>query len=94
MLFNAALVIAMADQIGLEAKEFITGIKDTQIPGRMQPIVVAGAALGIVDYAHTPDAIDNVLSALRKQTNGKLIVVLGAGGNRDSEKRPFMGAKS
>jgi UDP-N-acetylmuramoyl-L-alanyl-D-glutamate--2,6-diaminopimelate ligase len=60
----------------------------------MQPIVVAGAALGIVDYAHTPEAIDNVLSALRKQTNGKLIVVLGAGGNRDSEKRPFMGAAS
>ncbi len=92
--FNAALVIAMADQIGLEPKEFITGIKDTQIPGRMQPIVVAEAALGIVDYAHTPEAIDNVLSALRKQTDGKLIVVLGAGGNRDSEKRPFMGAKS
>jgi len=51
------------------------------------------AALGhVYDYAHTPEAIDNVLSALKKQTHGKLIVVLGAGGNRDSEKRPFMGS--
>jgi UDP-N-acetylmuramoyl-L-alanyl-D-glutamate--2,6-diaminopimelate ligase len=58
----------------------------------MQPVVMPGAALGIVDYAHTPEAIDNVLSALKKQTHGKLIVVLGAGGNRDSEKRPFMGS--
>ena len=90
--YNAALVIAMADQIGIDLKEFISGIKDTQIPGRMQPVVIPGAALGIVDYAHTPEAIDNVLSALKKQTHGKLIVVLGAGGNRDAEKRPFMGA--
>ena len=90
--YNAALVIAMADQIGIDLKEFIAGIKDTQIPGRMQPVVMPGAALGIVDYAHTPEAIENVLSALKKQTHGKLIVVLGAGGNRDSEKRPFMGS--
>lgn len=90
--YNAALVVAMADQTGVDLKEFINGIKDTQIPGRMQPVVLPGASLGIVDYAHTPEAIENVLSALRNQTNGKLIVVLGAGGNRDSEKRPFMGA--
>lgn len=90
--YNAALVIAMADQIGIDVKEFIAGIKDTQIPGRMQPVVMPGAALGIVDYAHTPEAIDNVLGALKKQTHGKLIVVLGAGGNRDAEKRPFMGS--
>lgn len=90
--YNAALVIAMADQIGVDTKEFISGIKATQIPGRMQPVVMPDAALGIIDYAHSPEAIDNVLSALRKQTFGKLIVVLGAGGNRDSEKRPFMGA--
>ena len=90
--YNAALVISMADQIGIDLKEFIAGIKDTQIPGRMQPVVMPGAALGIVDYAHTPEAIENVLSALKKQTHGKLIVVLGAGGNRDSEKRPFMGS--
>ena len=90
--YNAALVIAMADQIGIDSNEFINGIKDTQIPGRMQPVVIPGAALGIVDYAHTPAAINNVLVALKNQTQGKLIVVLGAGGNRDAEKRPFMGS--
>lgn len=90
--YNAALVIAMAQQIGVDVREFISGIKETQIPGRMQPIAIPGAALGIIDYAHTPEAIENVLSALKKQTNGKLIVVIGAGGNRDAEKRPFMGS--
>ncbi len=63
--YNAALVIAMADQIGIDIKEFISGIKDTQIPGRMQPVVMPGAALGIVDYAHTPEAIDNPQSRNR-----------------------------
>jgi UDP-N-acetylmuramoyl-L-alanyl-D-glutamate--2,6-diaminopimelate ligase len=89
--FNAALAIAMGEQIGADTKQFISGIKETQIPGRMQPVVIPDAALGIIDYAHTPNAIENVLNTLKEQTQGKLIVVLGAGGNRDAEKRPFMG---
>jgi UDP-N-acetylmuramoyl-L-alanyl-D-glutamate--2,6-diaminopimelate ligase len=66
------------------------------VPGRMQR-VVEPAALGrtplvVVDYAHTPDALTTVLSALRPVTSGRLVAVLGAGGERDTGKRGAMGA--
>jgi UDP-N-acetylmuramoyl-L-alanyl-D-glutamate--2,6-diaminopimelate ligase len=62
------------------------------VPGRMQVIEPVSANLPrvVVDYAHTPDAVASVLAALREQTGGKLIVVLGCGGDRDKAKRPQM----
>ena len=70
------------------------------VPGRMELVQPSdpdapGAAelpTALVDFAHTPDAVGAVLSALRLQTNGRLVVVLGAGGSRDPGKRPGMGA--
>ncbi len=61
------------------------------VPGRMERVDAGQPYLAVVDYAHTPDAIDTVLSALRPVTTGRLIVVLGAGGDRDRTKRPRMG---
>ena len=61
--------------------------------GRMQRVGVSGAGIPVyVDYAHTPDAIETVLKALRPHTTGKLWVVFGCGGDRDPGKRPLMGA--
>ena len=70
------------------------------VPGRMELVQpsdpdapgAAGLPTALVDFAHTPDAVGAVLSALRLQTNGRLVVVLGAGGSRDPGKRPGMGA--
>lgn len=61
-------------------------------PGRMETFAVAGKPLAIVDYAHTPDALEKALTAARKHCRGKLVCVFGCGGDRDSAKRPLMGA--
>jgi UDP-N-acetylmuramoyl-L-alanyl-D-glutamate--2,6-diaminopimelate ligase len=65
------------------------------VPGRMERIALDGQPLVAVDYAHTPDALDKALSALRPlaaQRGGKLWCVFGCGGNRDATKRPLMAA--
>lgn len=64
-----------------------------EVPGRMQPVAGPDAGpRGVVDFAHTPDAVGSALQALRESTTGALVAVLGAGGSRDPGKRPGMGA--
>jgi UDP-N-acetylmuramoyl-L-alanyl-D-glutamate--2,6-diaminopimelate ligase len=61
-------------------------------PGRMETLVATGKPLAIVDYAHTPDALEKLLVAARKHTTGRLICIFGCGGDRDPGKRPIMAA--
>ena len=61
------------------------------MPGRLEQIKVGQKFTALVDYAHTPDAVDRVLEIARNLTNGKVIAVLGCGGDRDISKRPLMG---
>jgi len=63
----------------------------TRIPGRLEPVTDRPGANIYVDYAHTPDALENVVISLRAVTRGKLICVFGCGGDRDRGKRPLMG---
>lgn len=68
-------------------------LTDPHVPGRMERVAadLDGAPLAIVDYAHTPDAVEAAVAALRTPAGGPLIIVLGAGGGRDVGKRPAMG---
>jgi UDP-N-acetylmuramoyl-L-alanyl-D-glutamate--2,6-diaminopimelate ligase len=69
--------------------------KVTPVPGRMQRLSDVGQPMVIVDYAHTPDALEKVLASLRplaRERGGKLVCVFGCGGDRDPAKRPLMGA--
>jgi UDP-N-acetylmuramoyl-L-alanyl-D-glutamate--2,6-diaminopimelate ligase len=89
---NAVLAVALLDAVGVPVETALRGIGDTVVPGRMEP-VDAGQPFGaVVDYAHTPDAVATALAALRGATAGRLITVLGCGGDRDPGKRPAMGA--
>ena len=91
---NALLAIAMLAGAGIDPQVAATGVAACPgVPGRMERVGAGGPVLGVVDYAHKPDAIDAVLAALREVTRpgGRLICVLGAGGDRDRGKRPLMG---
>jgi UDP-N-acetylmuramyl-tripeptide synthetase len=66
----------------------------SSVPGRLEPVPNDTGLFVYVDYAHTPDALENVLASLKKMATGRLICVFGCGGNRDKAKRPKMGAIS
>ena len=91
---NMALVFATLIRLGYEVSELKSALAGvTPAPGRMQ--LIEGEPAVVVDYAHTPDALEKTLLALRPFANkrqGKLWVVFGCGGDRDRSKRPLMGA--
>ena len=100
----AALMLLAAGHAGDAIEQALAG--DPHVPGRMERVIVAGdqglqglqgmdqsrMPLAVVDFAHTPEAVAAALKALRHNTSGSLIVVLGAGGDRDPGKRAAMGA--
>ena len=88
---NALCAFAVLRSAGVTAEAAAAGIGGVQVPGRMQPAGRAGDVLGYVDYAHSPDAVERVLHAARESSAGRVIAVLGAGGDRDRGKRAEMG---
>lgn len=95
---NAALAVGMALAVGVDIKAFITALAHVAVPGRMERVDQGQDFLAVVDYAHKPAAVAAVLDTLREQldgpdgTGGRVGVAVGAGGDRDSLKRPLMGA--
>ena len=89
---NGMLAIATLATVGVPALTAVRGIAARDVPGRMEKVSLGQGYVAVVDYAHTPDAVDRLVAALRPTTAGRLILVLGAGGDRDREKRPLMGA--
>ncbi|WP_397421237.1 UDP-N-acetylmuramoyl-L-alanyl-D-glutamate--2,6-diaminopimelate ligase [Phenylobacterium sp.] len=91
---NALVAVGLCRAAGLSYDEAFTALENIDgAPGRLQRVgASARGGEAYVDYAHTPDGLETVLRALRPHTRGKLIVVFGAGGDRDRTKRPLMGA--
>lgn len=93
---NIAVVLGMAEVLGLPHEAIKRGVAQSpQVPGRLERVQSAGARPGLpqvfVDYAHTPDALENALRAVRALAPSRVFVVFGCGGNRDSGKRARMG---
>ena len=89
---NLLLALAIAYECGIDPVELAAIVPNlTGAPGRLEPVVLGQDYKALVDYAHSPDAVASVLSAVREFTDGKVIAVLGCGGDRDSSKRPLMG---
>ena len=89
---NALAALGIAHALGLDLAASARALASAeQVPGRFEPID-EGQGFGVlVDYAHTPDSVENALGAARRLTEGRLISVLGCGGDRDRDKRPLMG---
>lgn len=89
---NTVAAVAAAAEAGFDAERVAAGIAASPgVPGRLERVDVGQDFTVVVDYAHKPDAVAAVLGTLRPVTTGRLIVVLGAGGDRDRGKRPLMG---
>jgi UDP-N-acetylmuramoyl-L-alanyl-D-glutamate--2,6-diaminopimelate ligase len=89
---NALAAIAAAHSLGIDlatAAEALAGAG--RVPGRFEPVDEGQPFAVLVDYAHTPDSLENMLRAARRLTEGRVISVFGCGGDRDREKRPRMG---
>jgi UDP-N-acetylmuramoyl-L-alanyl-D-glutamate--2,6-diaminopimelate ligase len=91
--YNLAAIIGVAYELGLEKIEILTIISQLEsVSGRFEHLVSDNGVIAIVDYAHTPDALKNVLETINdiRTNNEKLITVIGCGGDRDKTKRPKM----
>lgn len=89
---NALVAAGLAMACGEDETHVLDALNHLKgVPGRLEPIGSAGGALGVVDYAHKPEALAHALDALRPYATGRLICVFGCGGDRDAGKRPIMG---
>jgi len=91
-LMNVLAAIATAVGVGIPAEQIQSGIRSLRaVPGRFEKVDEGQPFLVVVDYAHTDDALRNVLEAARELAQHRLMVVFGCGGERDRTKRPLMG---
>jgi UDP-N-acetylmuramoyl-L-alanyl-D-glutamate--2,6-diaminopimelate ligase len=89
---NVLGAVAAARLLGIDDEAIVSGIEDVRgVPGRFEPVEEGQPFTVLVDYAHTPDSLENVLRTARELAEGRLICVFGCGGDRDRAKRPLMG---
>jgi UDP-N-acetylmuramoyl-L-alanyl-D-glutamate--2,6-diaminopimelate ligase len=88
---NALVAAACLHAVGVAAPDIATGLSTVEVPGRMERVALGQDFTAVVDYSHKPAAVALALDAIRARTRGRVIVVLGCGGDRDVAKRPLMG---
>jgi UDP-N-acetylmuramoyl-L-alanyl-D-glutamate--2,6-diaminopimelate ligase len=92
---NTLTALGIGLGLGLDFEQMLAALRDFRgVPGRMEAVEAGQDFTVLVDYAHTPDSVRNVLQTARGITQGRLIAVLGCGGDRDRGKRPLMGREA
>ncbi len=90
--YNSMMASALADACGVDIQAIKEGLECVKaVPGRIELLDTHTPYRVILDYAHSPDALENILTAVRQTTKGRLIALFGCGGGRDQTKRPVMG---
>jgi len=89
---NAMLIIEWAREMNISESALANALENISVPGRFEVVHNKNGKLAIVDYAHTPDALERTIAAARKICKKNLLLVFGCGGDRDKTKRPEMGA--
>ena len=90
--YNTLAVICAAKQLGLPMEHILQTLKQVKgVPGRVQSFNSPKGYSVLVDYAHTPDGLQNVLETIKQFAKGRILTVFGCGGDRDNTKRPLMG---
>jgi len=91
--YNIMAAIGVCQAMGIDSQRIVSGIEAVRgVPGRMEAVENSHGLNIIVDFAHTPDALETALKGARQFTKGRVITVFGCGGDRDRTKRPIMGA--
>jgi UDP-N-acetylmuramoyl-L-alanyl-D-glutamate--2,6-diaminopimelate ligase len=89
---NALAAATAAHQVGVDPRDVARGLSGAPpVPGRYEAVDVGQPFAVIVDYAHTPDGLEQLLRSVRETAQGRVLLVFGAGGDRDRDKRPAMG---
>ena len=90
--YNALLAAGICIQLGISPEDICRGLEGVRaVPGRIELLETGTPYRVILDYSHSPDALENILKAVRDFTRGRVIALFGCGGDRDHGKRPMMG---
>ncbi|HCC03793.1 MAG TPA: UDP-N-acetylmuramoyl-L-alanyl-D-glutamate--2,6-diaminopimelate ligase [Clostridiales bacterium] len=89
--YNALCAICICKKLGIDAENIKTALEKIKVPGRSEMVENKLEIPIMIDYAHSPESLENILRAVKSYTRGRVISVFGCGGDRDTRKRPLMG---
>ena len=89
--YNSLAAISVATKLGIDGEKIKEALLDVKVPGRSELVDNSKDLVIMIDYAHSPESLQNILAAVKSYTRGRVISVFGCGGDRDSGKRPIMG---
>ena len=89
--YNSLAAICIGEKLGANAEQMKEALEEVRVPGRSELVNNKKELTIMIDYAHSPESLENILNAVKSYTRGRVICVFGCGGDRDSGKRPIMG---